>query len=299
MSLGAALVGRVVVISGAASGIGRALAVEAAGRGARPALSDVDEIGLQETADLVERVAARRPHLQRLDVRDRDAWQRYAEAVLAEHGRVDAVINNAGIALTADVLSMPHEEFQKVVDVDFWGVVHGTTVFLPHLIAGGGGAVVNVSSLFGLMAVPGQSAYNAAKFAVRGFTEALRQEMLLDGHPVTVSCVHPGGIRTAIVRNATAFGIDQQAQAELFDTALARTSPEQAARVILDGMLAGKPRILVGGDAKVLDVLVRLTGAGYQRLVVGAVARHRPRLLPAEPPLITSRAASDDQPSRP
>ena len=283
MSVGAALVGRVVVISGAASGIGRALAVEAASRGARPALSDVDEAGLQVTADLVEAVAARRPHVQRLDVRDREAWQRYAEAVLAEHGRVDVVVNNAGIALTAEVLAMSHDDFARVVDVDFWGVVHGTTAFLPHLIAGGGGAVVNVSSVFGLMAVPGQAAYNAAKFAVRGFTEALRQEMLLDGHPVTVSCVHPGGVRTAIVRNATAIGVDHRAQAELFEQVLARTSPERAARVILDGVLAGKPRILVGSDAKALDLLVRLTGAGYQRLVVRAVARHRPRLLPDQP----------------
>src|SRR5215218_9933239 len=268
----------VVVITGAASGIGRALALEAAARGARPALSDVDEAGLEETAGLVAGVTGRRPHLQRLDVRDREAWQRYAEAVLAEHGRVDVVVNNAGIALTADVLDMPQDLFERVMDVDFWGVVHGTTTFLPHLIASGG-AVVNVSSVFGLMAVPGQSAYNAAKFAVRGFTEALRQEMLLDGHPVTVSCVHPGGLRTSIARNATTIGIDQRAQADFFDHALARTSPEQAARVILDGMLAGKARILVGADARMLDMVVRLTGAGYQRLVVRTVARHKPRLL--------------------
>ncbi len=285
--------GAVVVITGAGSGIGRALAVEAAVRGARPAVSDVDENGLEETARLVEGVSGRRPHLWRLDVRDREAWQRYAEAVLAEHGRVDVVVNNAGIALTADVLAMPHELFQRVVDVDFWGVVHGTTTFLPHLLASGGGAVVNVSSLFGLMAVPGQSAYNAAKFAVRGFTEALRQEMLLDGRPVTVTCVHPGGVRTSIVRNATTVGIDQRAQADLFDERLARTSPEEAARVILDGMLAGKARILVGRDARVLDAVVRVTGAGYQRLVVRAVARHRHRLLP------TRRAAPRDGSSRP
>ena len=267
--------GKVVVISGAASGIGRALAVEADARGALLALGDVDDAGLEETARLV----GGRPHLQVLDVRDKQAWQGFAEAVLARYGRVNVVVNNAGIALTADVLDMPHHLFQQVVDVDFWGVVHGTTTFLPHLVASGGGAVVNVSSVFGLMAVPGQSAYNAAKFAVRGFTEALREEMLLHGHPVTVSCVHPGGIRTGIVRNAVAIGVDQRAQADYFDDALARTSPERAARVILDGMLAGKPRILVGADAKALDVLVRLTGSGYQRLVVRAVARRRPGLL--------------------
>jgi NAD(P)-dependent dehydrogenase (short-subunit alcohol dehydrogenase family) len=283
MSRITSLQGAVVVITGAASGIGRALALEAAARGARPALSDIDEAGLEETAALVTGVTGQRPHVQRLDVRDREAWQRYAEAVVAAHSRVDVVVNNAGIALTADVLAMPQDQFTKVIDVDFWGVVHGTTTFLPHLVASGGGAVVNVSSLFGLMAVPGQSAYNAAKFAVRGFTEALRQEMLVDGHPVTVCCVHPGGIRTSIVRNATAIGIDQRAQAEFFDRSLARTSPEAAARVILDGMLAGKARILVGADAKVLDALVRLTGSGYQRLVVRTVARHKPRFLATRP----------------
>ena len=269
----------VVVITGAASGIGRALALEVAARGGRPAVSDIDETGLEDTAALVAGVAGRRPHVQRLDVRDREGWQAYADAVLAEHGRVDVVVNNAGIALTADVLQMPHELFVRVMDVDFWGVVHGTTTFLPHLVAGGGGALVNVSSLFGLMAVPSQAAYNAAKFAVRGFTESLRQEMLLDGHAVTVSCVHPGGIATSIVRNGTVVGVDRDVQADWFDTVLARTSPAQAARVVLDGMLAGKARILVGADAKALDALVRLTGAGYQRLVVRTVARHRGRFL--------------------
>jgi NAD(P)-dependent dehydrogenase (short-subunit alcohol dehydrogenase family) len=292
--------GKVVVITGAASGLGRALALEAAARGARPAVSDIDEAGLEETADLVAGVCGRRPHVRRLDVRDREGWQAYADAVLAEHGRVDVVVNNAGIALTADVLAMPHDLFERVMDVDFWGVVHGTTTFLPHLVRDGGGAVVNVSSLFGLMAVPSQSAYNAAKFAVRGFTEALRQEMLLEGHPVTVSCVHPGGIATSIVRNGVAVGIDHQVQADFFDHALARTSAEQAARVVLDGMQAGRARILVGADAKVLDLVVRLTGSGYQRLAVRTIARNRSRFLPSptpvlgEPPPLTSRTAPRD-----
>ncbi|CAA9364045.1 MAG: Oxidoreductase, short-chain dehydrogenase/reductase family [uncultured Nocardioidaceae bacterium] len=277
------LAGRVVVITGAASGIGRALAVETAARGGLPAVSDVDEAGLEETAALVAAASGRRPHTHRLDVRDREAWRRYAEAVLAEHGRVDVVVNNAGIALTADVLDMPHDLFARVIDVDFWGVVHGTTTFLPHLVAGGGGMVVNVSSLFGLMAVPSQSAYNAAKFAVRGFTESLRQEMLVAGHPVTVCCVHPGGVRTSIVRNGTVVGIDQEVQADWFDSRLARTTPEAAARAILDGALAGKARVLVGSDAKLLDGLVRLTGSGYQRLVVRVVRRTRPRFLPTRP----------------
>ncbi|WP_148572138.1 SDR family NAD(P)-dependent oxidoreductase [Nocardioides caldifontis] len=266
---------KVLVITGAASGIGRALAVDAARRGAVPAISDVDVTGLEETARLVEQATDRRPHVEKLDVRDRDAWHSYASSVVAELGRADVIVNNAGVALSGDVDKVSEEQFRFLVDVDFWGVVHGTQAFLPHVIASGDGHVVNISSLFGLLSVPGQSAYNAAKFAVRGFTESLRQEMLVAGHPVQVHCVHPGGIKTAIARNAAAAeGVDQQGNADFFDRKLARTSPEKAARVILDGMLAGRPRILVGADARVLDAFVRLTGSGYQR-VVARVMRGR------------------------
>jgi short-subunit dehydrogenase len=163
------------------------------------------------------------------------------------------------------------------MDIDFWGVVNGCKEFLPHLVESGDGHLVNISSLFGLMGMPGQSAYNAAKFAVRGFTEALRTEMLAGGHPVQVSCVHPGGIRTAIARNArTTSSHDRDRVASTFDTKLARTSAEDAARVILDGALAGRPRIVVGADAKVLDAWVRLVGARYQR----TVARLSRRVVP-------------------
>jgi NAD(P)-dependent dehydrogenase (short-subunit alcohol dehydrogenase family) len=259
---------KVVVVTGAASGIGRALAVDAAGRGAVLALSDVDAAGLDETSRLVREATGQQVRIDKLDVRDRAAWAEYAASVVADLGGVNVVVNNAGVALSGDVDKVSHEQFEFLVDVDFWGVVHGTKAFLPHLIASGDGHVVNISSLFGLLSVPGQSAYNAAKFAVRGFTEALRQEMLVAGHPVQVHCVHPGGIKTAIARNAAAAeGVDARGNAEFFDRKLAKTSPEKAARVILDGMLAGRPRILVGTDAKVLDAFVRLTGAGYQRVV--------------------------------
>ena len=265
--------GKVVVITGAASGIGRALALDVAGRGGLLALSDVDSPGLQQTADLVKQATGQEVRVDKLDVSDREALKEYAASVAGDFGKVNVVINNAGIALSGDFELLEYDQFDRIIDVDFWGVVQGTKEFLPHLIASGDGHLVNISSLFGLMSVPGQSAYNAAKFGVRGFTEALRQEMLLNGHPVQVTCVHPGGIKTAIARNAMAVGVDQATHAQLFGQKLAKTTPEKAAQVILDGMLAGRPRVLVGADAKVLDVLVRVTGSGYQKLVAKASGR--------------------------
>ena len=264
---------KVVVITGAGSGIGRALAVLAATHGARVAISDVDATGLAETATMVKEVSGLEAHTDKLDVRDREAVKAYAAAVAADLGGVDAVVNNAGVALNGDFADLDYEALEWIMDIDFWGVVHGSKEFLPYLIESGDGRLVNISSLFGLMAVPGQSAYNAAKFAVRGMTEALRQEMVVGRKPVQVTCVHPGGIKTAIARNARAVGQDQARAAELFDKKLARTSPERAAEVIIDGMLAGKARVLVGGDAKALDLMVRLLGSGYQRLVSSSHSR--------------------------
>ena len=268
--------GKVAVVTGAASGIGRALALALADEGARLALSDVDTEGLARTAALA-RARGARVHEQRLDVADREAVVAYAETVVGVHGGVHLVINNAGIALTGDVKDLTFKDVERIIDVDFWGVAHGTMAFLPHLIASGEGTLVNVSSLFGLIAMPGQSAYNAAKFAVRGFTEALRQELLISGEPVTVTCVHPGGIKTNIARNATAVGgHDAAALSELFDAKLARTTPERAAQVILGAARRGKARVLIGADAKALDALQRLTGSGYQRLVAIAARRIMP-----------------------
>ena len=264
---------KVVVITGAASGIGRSLGLLAAERGARVALSDVDTAGLEETALLVKQATGTSPRTDVLDVRDRDAWAAYAESLVGEHGRVDALVNNAGVALHGTVSDMSYEDIEWVMDIDYWGVVHGSKTFLPHLVASGDGRLVNISSLFGLMAVPGQSAYNSAKFAVRGFTEALRQEMLVERAPVKVTCVHPGGIKTAIARNARAAGVDRAGNAELFDRYLARTSAESAARDILKAMEAGKPRLLVGLDAKALDLQVRVLGSGYQRIVAAVTGR--------------------------
>ncbi len=271
--------GKVVVITGAGSGIGRALALNAAGKGARLALSDVDAPGLDETARLVKQATGLDARIDKLDVRDRTAMAEYAASVAADLGGVNVIINNAGIALNGDFEAISYEQFERIMDVDFWGVVQGTKEFLPHLIASGDGHVVNVSSLFGLLSVPGQSAYNAAKFGVRGFTEALRQEMLVNKHPVKVTCVHPGGIKTAIARNAETVGADQASAAAFFDKHLARTSAEKAAEVIIKGVLADKPRVLIGGDAKALDLLVRLTGSGYQRLVATVTGRATQRFL--------------------
>jgi len=268
---------KVVVITGAGSGIGRALALDVAARGAVPAISDVDAPGLQETADLVHAATGRRAHVDKLDVRDRAAWEAYAASVLADLGRADVIVNNAGVALSGDVDKVSHEQFELLVDIDFWGVVHGTRTFLPHVIASGDGHVVNVSSLFGLLSVPGQSAYNAAKFAVRGFTESLRQEMLVARHPVKVTCVHPGGIKTAVARNATyAEGIDAKSAASMFDRKLAIHTPEMAAQTIVEGVRKGQGRVLIGWEAKLLDLFVRVTASGYQRIAANVERRFLP-----------------------
>jgi NADP-dependent 3-hydroxy acid dehydrogenase YdfG len=258
--------GKVAVITGAGSGIGRALAVELARSGANVAISDVDTKGLAETERLAKAFGAE-IRMDRLNVVEREAFLLYADTVKEHFGKVNQIYNNAGIAYAGDVGESPFKDIARIIDVDFWGVVNGTKAFLPHLIASGDGHVVNVSSLFGVLSLPGQSAYNAAKFAVRGFTESLRQEMIAGKKPVAVTCVHPGGVKTAIARNATAVeGIDVQAAAAVFDKYLATTSPQAAARIILTAVRKRKPRVLVGPDAKVLDVLVRVMGARYQDL---------------------------------
>ena len=265
--------GKVAVVTGAGSGIGRALSVELARRGAHLAICDVDINGLAETEALVTAEGARvRSDL--LDVSQRELVLAYADTVVEHFGVVHLVFNNAGIAFTGSVEEMSFKDIDRVMDVDFWGVVNGTKAFLPHLIASGDGHVVNVSSIFGLFSVPSQSAYNAAKFAVRGFTESLRQEMINSERPVKVSCVHPGGIKTNIARNGGQVdGYDHDDLASAFDK-LARTSPATAAMVILKGVENGKARILIGADAWVLDKLVRVAGPGYQRLVAAFSRRN-------------------------
>jgi NADP-dependent 3-hydroxy acid dehydrogenase YdfG len=268
---------KVVVITGAGSGIGRALAVDLARRGALLAISDVDDDGLAATVDLVKGAGAKEVRSDRLDVADRAAFASYAAAVAEHFGRVNVVVNNAGVALAGDLDDLDYSDMDWIVGVNFWGVVHGTKEFLPHLIASGDGHVVNISSLFGLVSMPGQSAYNATKYAVRGLTEALREEMLIAGHRVGVTAVHPGGIKTAIARNArVSEHEDKTKTARLFDEKLARMTPERAAEIIIRGILRNQARVLVGIDAHALHHFAKLSGSRYQDVV----AKVSKRVLP-------------------
>jgi NAD(P)-dependent dehydrogenase (short-subunit alcohol dehydrogenase family) len=268
------LEGKVVVITGAGSGMGREMAILAAKRGALLAISDWNPEGLAETVDLVKAAGARELRSDVLDVSDRAAMADYAAAVAEQFGTVSMVVNNAGVTVTGDFEDMEYRDFDWIVGVNFLGVVNGTKEFLPHLIASGDGAVVNISSLFGLISMPGQTAYNATKYAVRGFNEALREEMIVNRHPVTVTCVHPGGIKTGIARHGRKTrGQDAAAIDRLFEKRLARMPAEKAARIILDAAVAGKARQLVGIDAHVIHHFAKLTGSRYQDVVARIAGR--------------------------
>ncbi|HET6772055.1 MAG TPA: SDR family NAD(P)-dependent oxidoreductase [Acidimicrobiales bacterium] len=270
------LQGRVAAVTGAGSGIGRSLAVELARRGTRLALSDIDEVGLVETVALCEGSGVKVTS-QLLDVADRRAVHAWADRVVADHGTVNLVVNNAGVALVANVEDMSYDDLEWLMNINFWGVVHGTKAFLPHLKAAGEGHIVNVSSVFGLVSVPSQSAYNAAKFAVRGFTDALRMELEVDPCGVSCTTVHPGGVKTNIVRtariheNAADLTGDADLSAQFEKVAL--TSPDKAARQILAAVQADRRRTLVGPDAKVIDLIARLPARLYQRLLVRGASR--------------------------
>jgi hypothetical protein len=268
---------KVCVVTGAGSGIGRALALNLAARGALLALSDVDDAGLATTVDLVRAAGSREVRSDHLDVADRDAFASYAASVADHFGRVNVVVNNAGVALAGNLEDLEYPDMDWIIGVNFWGVVHGTKEFLPHLIASGDGHLVNISSLFGLVSMPGQSMYNASKYAVRGMSEAVREEMLIAGHPVGVTVVHPGGIKTAIARNARVSAReDKEKTAKLFDEKLAKMTPERAAEIIVRGILHNRARVLVGLDAHAVHHLAKLTGSRYQDIV----ARAGKRVLP-------------------
>lgn len=271
------LADKVVVITGAGSGIGRALALDCARRGSLLALSDVDAAGLAETVAQAEAAGAPKVHSAPLDVADRAAFEAYAATVVAEFGRVNVVVNNAGVALAGDFTDLDWSDMDWIMGINFWGVTHGSKFFLPHLIESGDGHLVNISSLFGLVSMPGQSMYNAAKYAVRGMSEAIREEMLIGRHPVGVTVVHPGGIKTAIARSARVSAKeDAAATAKMFDEKLAKTTPEKAAEVIVNGVLKDRARVLVGLDAHAIHHFGKLAGSRYQDLISLAARRVLP-----------------------
>ena len=261
---------KVAAITGAASGMGRTLALELARRGCHLSLSDVNEAGLAETAAMASKLGVK-VTTAKLNVADREAMNAWADQTARDHGKVNLIFNNAGVALGAFVETVKPEDFQWIMGINFWGVVWGTQAFLPHLKRAGEGHVVNTSSLFGLLASPTQGTYNSSKFAVRGFTEALRQELDMANCGVSATCVHPGGIRTNIARTAKmdesmerATGGQSEAARSRFDKMLNVTTAESAARQILKAVEGNQRRVLVGPDAKLMDLVVRLLGSWYQ-----------------------------------
>ena len=259
--------GKQAVITGAGSGIGRALAKHLNNDGCELWLSDVNETGLAETVASLPRqdVAC---HSQRLDVADKSAVHDYADTISSDKGHIDLLVNNAGVALSNRVDEQSYEDFEWLMNINFWGVVYGTTAFVPLLKRSPRGHLVNISSVFGIVGVPTQSAYNASKFAVRGFTEALRQETADTN--LTVCCVHPGGIKTNIAKAARGGtpGMTVEERGELFDQ-LARTTAESAAAQIIKATTRGKKRLLIGADAHYISWISRLLPTNYPSLMPG------------------------------
>jgi NAD(P)-dependent dehydrogenase (short-subunit alcohol dehydrogenase family) len=269
---------RVAVVTGAASGIGKSLAEQLASAGCRLALADINETDLKTLASSLTDQGCD-VITKKLDVADRDAFYAFADEVMAHFGEVHLVINNAGVALGATVETMDYEDFEWLMGINFWGVVYGTKAFLPHLKESDQGHIVNISSVFGLVGIPTQSAYNAAKFAVRGFTESLRMELDMENGPVSCTCVHPGGIKTNIARNArmrdisSITGVDDKEQAVAQFEKLFRTTADDAARTIIKGVQGNQRRVLIGTDAQLIDKMQRSMPTLYQRLVVAAQKR--------------------------
>jgi short-subunit dehydrogenase len=258
--------GRVAVVTGAGSGIGRALAVQLAEAGAHVALADISEEGLAKTVALLpERTQVLS---EVVDVADRAAVHALEAAVLERFSRVDLVINNAGVDVSDTTAGTSYDDLEWIMGINFWGVVHGTKAFLPSMLERGTGTIVNISSVFGLIAWPTHGGYCASKFAVRGYTESLRHELRNTG--VTAICVHPGGVKTNIVKSSRfrvddAGRTDKEAMAADFDR-FVRTSPERAAATILEAVRTGNERCLIGADAKLLSTVQRLFPKSYRRL---------------------------------
>jgi len=262
-----AIQGSAAAVTGAASGIGRALALELAARGCDLALADRDEAGLQAVAAEISKAGQRKVSVHRVDVGAPEQILEFAAAATAAHPKLNILINNAGVALLGQFDEIEQAQMEWLININFWGVVHATRAFLPHLARQQASHVVNVSSIFGIVAPPGQTAYCAAKFAVRGFSESLRHELSMANSPVRLSVVHPGGVLTNIVRNSrTGIGVTDNARRaqsiERFD-AIAKTTPPAAAQRIILGIEKNQPRILIGGDARFMDLLQRFRPATY------------------------------------
>ncbi|NRI64862.1 SDR family oxidoreductase [Rhodococcus sp. MS16] len=259
--------GRVVVVTGAGAGIGRQLSLRLARQGALLSLIDRDQEALDETMKIIG-IQGSSNLSSSIDVTNRTAMNDCAVETSEKFGGVDAVFNNAGILYSGDILDSEFTDIEHVMNVNFWGVVNGSKAFLPFIIRSDHGHIVNVSSAFGLMSAPGYAAYNSAKFAVRGFTESLYQEMQINHPQVKVTCAFPGGVKTSIARSARmAAALDRMSVIESFEKNIARTEPEFAARVIVRGVERGRSRILVGKDARLIDVVTRISSAGYQRIL--------------------------------
>jgi short-subunit dehydrogenase len=262
-----AIRGAACAVTGAASGIGRALALELAARGADLALADRDEAGLQAVAAEIARTSPRKVSLHRVDVAESGQIADFAQAAVAAHPGLNIVINNAGVALLGQFTEIDQSQMEWLMNINFWGVVHSTRAFLPYLALRPEAHIVNLSSIFGIVAPPGQSAYAASKFAVRGFSESLRHELQMANSPVRLSVVHPGGVATNIARNSrTGTGMTDNARRaqsiERFD-AVAKTTPAAAALRIIAGIEKNQPRILIGNDARFMDLLQRFRPGTY------------------------------------
>lgn len=262
---------KVAAITGAGSGIGQQLALLLAKEGCHLSLADVNEAGLQNTLSQLKNSPVK-VTTAKVDVSNRDAVKQWAIQTVSDHGKVNLIFNNAGVALGSAIDGMSYDDLEWIMNINFWGVVYGTKEFLPFLKASGEGHIVNISSIFGITAQPSQSAYNASKFAVRGFTESLRQELDIQNNGVSATCVHPGGIRTNIAKAARMddsmrnLGLSPDSVKE-FDKLL-RTPPESAAAQILDAVRHNKRRLLIGADAKAVETMQRLLPSAYQKIMV-------------------------------
>src|SRR5258705_1876481 len=256
-----AIRGSAAAVTGAASGIGRALALELAARGCDLALADRDEASLQTAAAQINRAHSQKVTVHRVDVSEPQQIADFAQAAISAHPGLNIVVNNAGVALLGQFNEIDQAQMDWLMNINFWGVVHSTRAFLPQLSRQREAHIVNLSSIFGIIAPPGQTAYAAAKFAVRGFSESLRNELQMAASPVRLSVVHPGGVATNIVRNSrTGVGMTdntRRAQSiERFDK-VAKTTPAAAALRIIKGIEKNAPRILIGNDARFMDLLQR------------------------------------------